>query len=131
KHIRLVGAFNHIHIFLDPNPDAAKSFKERERLFNTPRSTWMDYDRSLISKGGGIYSRSDKTIPITPEVREALGLPADCKELSPDRLIQAILKAPVDLLWNGGIGTYVKSRHESHEDVGDPGNNAVRVNGGE
>ncbi len=127
EHIRLIGAFNHIHIFLDPNPDAAKSFVERKRLFETPRTTWMDYDRKLISKGGGIYNRSDKQIPITPEVRSALGISDET--LTPDLLIQAMLKAPVELLWNGGIGTYVKAETESNENVGDRANDSLRING--
>lgn len=131
RHIRLVAAFNHMHIFLDPNPDAETTYKERERLFNLPRSTWADYDAKLISKGGGIYARSEKTIPITPEVREVLDLPADMTALAPDALVKAILRAPVELLWNGGIGTYIKAKTESHEEVGDRSNNAVRVNGEE
>ena len=131
KHIRLVGAFDHRHVFIDPDPDAAKSFKERDRLFKTPRSSWDDYDRKLISKGGGVWPRSAKSIPVSPQMREALGLDEDVKELSPNDLIKAVLRAPVDLLWNGGIGTYVKGSSETHADVGDRANNAVRVNGGE
>ena len=127
KHIRLVGAFNHMHIFLDPNPDSAKSFKERQRMFNLPRSSWEDYDKKLISKGGGIYSRGLKSIKITPEVAQVLDI--DDKELSPTELIKAILKAPVDLLWNGGIGTYVKSIDETNLEVGDRANDILRVNG--
>ena len=130
-HIRLQGAFNHLHIFLDPEPDAKKSFKERKRLFELPRSSWQDYQPSLISKGGGVYSRSDKTIKITPQVRKMLDLPADTKTLSPNDLIKAMLKAPVDLLWNGGIGTYVKAANETHEQVGDRANNMLRVDGSE
>lgn len=128
-HIRLLGAFNHIHIFLDPNPDAAKSFVERQRLFTTPRTTWMDYDKKLISKGGGIFNRSDKVIALSPEIRKALDIKEE--KLTPDALIQAMLKAPVELLWNGGIGTYVKAEAESHEAVGDRTNNALRINGNE
>ncbi|WP_295569921.1 NAD-glutamate dehydrogenase [uncultured Stenotrophomonas sp.] len=131
RHIRLVAAFDHRHIFLDPNPDAATTFVERERLFTVPRSSWADYDAKLISKGGGIYPRSLKSIEITPQVREALGLDDSVKALSPNDLMSAILKAPVDLLWNGGIGTYVKAASEQHSDVGDRANNALRVNGGE
>ena len=127
KHIRLVAAFNHMHIFLDPNPDSAVSYKERRRMFKLTRSTWMDYDKSLISKGGGVFSRSDKSINLSSEIQAALGI--EEKQLAPDDLIQAILKAPVDLLWNGGIGTYVKSSSESHDQAGDRGNDAVRVNG--
>ncbi|MEV6905592.1 NAD-glutamate dehydrogenase [Amycolatopsis sp. NPDC051071] len=129
EHIRLVAAFNHLHIFLDPNPDAASSFAERRRLFDLPRSSWEDYDRSLISEGGGIYSRAAKTIPISPQVREALGLGEDVTALAPNDLMQAILLAPVELLWNGGIGTYVKAENETHADAGDKANDALRVNG--
>ncbi|ANN19720.1 NAD-glutamate dehydrogenase [Amycolatopsis orientalis] len=129
EHIRLVAAFNHLHIFLDPNPDSATSFAERRRLFDLPRSSWEDYDRSLISEGGGIYSRSAKTIPISPQVREALGLGEDVTKLAPNDLMQAILLAPVELLWNGGIGTYVKAETETHADAGDKANDALRVNG--
>ena len=131
KHIRLVAAFDHRHIFLDPNPDAAQSFAERERMFALPRSSWDDYERSLISQGGGIYPRSAKIIELTPEVKLALSIDTEATELNPNELMNAILKAPVDLLWNGGIGTYVKSSAESHLDCGDRANNALRVNGGE
>ncbi len=129
KHIRLKAAFNHLHIFLDPNPDAATSWQERKRLFDLPRSTWEDYDKKLISRGGGVFSRFDKSIPLSPEVKQWLGVQAD--ELSPQALIRELLKAPVDLLWNGGIGTYVKASDESHNDVGDTANNSLRVNGRE
>lgn len=129
KHIKLVAAFNHMHIFLDPNPDAAKSFVERERMFNLPRSSWMDYDKSLISKGGGIFERSAKSISLTPEVKAVLAIEED--ELTPTDLMRAILKAPVDLLWNGGIGTYVKAIDESNQEVGDRANDALRINGNE
>jgi len=129
KHIRLVAAFDHRHIFLDPNPDAASSWVERQRMFDLPRSSWDDYDRSLISAGGGIYSREQKSIPITAEVRTALGLPADVDEVTPPVLMKAILLAPVDLFWNGGIGTYIKAEIESDADVGDRANDAIRVNG--
>lgn len=129
RHIRLVAAFNHIHIFLDPNPDAAKSFDERKRLFNLPRSTWKDYNASLISQGGGIFERSAKSIPLTAEVKARLDIEEDA--LTPDELIRAILKAPVDLLWNGGIGTYIKSADEGHADVGDKANDNLRINGHE
>jgi glutamate dehydrogenase len=131
EHIRLVAAFDHRHIFLDPEPDAATSFAERRRLFEIPRSSWDDYDRALISPGGGVYPRTLKAIPITPEVRARLGLDGtDLPEtLTPQELMQAILRAPVDLLWNGGIGTYVKSRLETHAEVGDKTNDALRVDG--
>ena len=131
RHIRLVCAFDHRHIFLDPNPDAARSFAERERLFKLPRSSWADYDAKLISTGGGVYARSLKSIEITPQVRDALGLDESVKAMSPLELINAALKAPVDLVWNGGIGTYVKAASETHADVGDRANNGLRVNGGE
>lgn len=128
-HIRLVAAFDHRHIFLDPSPDPARSFAERERLFKLPRSSWADYDPSLLSAGGGIYPRTLKAITLTPQVRAALGLGEEVASLPPNALISAILKAPVDLLWNGGIGTYVKATSESHADVGDRANNPVRING--
>jgi len=129
EHIRLVAAFNHMHIFLDPDPDAASSWAERQRLFNLPRSTWDDYDKTLISPGGGVYSREQKSIPISPQVRTVLELDEGITELPPPALVKAILKAPVDLLWNGGIGTYVKAETESDADVGDRANDLVRVNG--
>ena len=129
KHIKLVAAFNHMHIFIDPNPDTQSSYDERERLFALPRSTWEDYDSSLISAGGGIFSRKDKSIAITEEMKAAFDITAD--SLTPNELISALLKSPVDLIWNGGIGTYVKSVNETHADVGDRANDAVRVNGNE
>ncbi|MEU4802770.1 NAD-glutamate dehydrogenase [Actinosynnema sp. NPDC023587] len=129
EHIRLVAAFDHRHIFIDPDPTAAPSFAERRRLFELPRSSWDDYDRSLISAGGGVWSRAAKSIPVSPQAREALGLPEDVVKLSPQELMKAVLLAPVDLLWNGGIGTYVKAGVESHGEVGDKANDAIRVNG--
>ncbi|MEU7259031.1 NAD-glutamate dehydrogenase [Streptomyces rimosus] len=129
EHIRLVAAFDHRHIFLDPNPDAATSYAERRRLFELPRSSWADYDTSLLSQGGGVHPRTAKSIPINAQVRAALGLEAGVKKMTPADLMRAILQAPVDLLWNGGIGTYVKSSAESHADVGDKSNDAIRVNG--
>ncbi|HJR73465.1 MAG TPA: NAD-glutamate dehydrogenase domain-containing protein [Luteimonas sp.] len=129
KHIRLVAAFDHRHIFLDPNPDAAATFKERQRMFKLPRSSWEDYDKKLISKGGGVYPRSAKSIALSPEIRAALGIEAGVSAMSPTELLSAILKSPVDLLWNGGIGTYVKATSETNADVGDRANNALRVNG--
>ncbi|TKV29697.1 NAD-glutamate dehydrogenase [Arthrobacter sp. NamB2] len=131
EHIRLLAAFDHRHIFLDPNPDAATSFAERRRLFELPRSSWEDYDSSLISKGGGVYPRQAKSIPVSPEVREALGLEADVTKLSPPEMLRAILRAPADLLYNGGIGTYVKATAESNAEVGDRANDSIRVNGNE
>ncbi|CAM2820158.1 NAD-glutamate dehydrogenase [Mycobacterium intermedium] len=128
KHIRLVAAFDHRHVFLDPNPDAASSWEERRRMFELPRSSWDDYNKSLISEGGGVYSRDQKTIPVSPQVRAALGIEDDVKEMAPPNLIRAILKAPVDLLFNGGIGTYIKAESESDADVGDRANDPVRVN---
>ncbi|MBB5869954.1 glutamate dehydrogenase [Allocatelliglobosispora scoriae] len=129
EHIRLVAAFDHRHIFLDPTPDAATSIAERRRMFALSRSSWDDYDKTLISAGGGIFPRTAKSIPISPEVRAALGLGAGVDAMSPPELMKAILLAPVDLLWNGGIGTYVKAAAESHADVGDKANDAIRVNG--
>lgn len=129
EHIKLVAAFNHLHIFLDPNPDPKKSFTERKRMFNLPRSTWMDYDQSLISKGGGIFERSAKSIRISSEIKQVLQIEED--ELAPSDLICAILKAPVDLLWNGGIGTYVKAADETNQDAGDRANDMLRINGGD
>ena len=129
KHIRLVAAFDHRHIFLDPNPDAATSWEERRRLFELPRSSWDDYDRSLISEGGGVFSREHKSIPISPQVRTALQIEDGATELTPPELLRRILKAPVDLLFNGGIGTYIKAETESDADVGDRANDMVRVNG--
>ncbi len=128
-HIRLVAAFDHRHVFLDPDPDPASSFAERQRLFDLPRSSWDDYDRALISPGGGVYPRSAKSIDLTPQVRARLGIADDVKALTPADLIKHILTAPVDLLWNGGIGTYVKSQTETNSDVGDKANDPVRVNG--
>ena len=129
KATRLVAAFDHRDIFLDPNPNAAVSFDERQRLYNLPRSSWQDYNRDLISAGGGVYSRGLKSIEITPEVREVLGLDESVTELAPTELISAILKAPVDLIYNGGIGTYVKASTETNAQVGDKANDALRVNG--
>ncbi|QGK69166.1 NAD-glutamate dehydrogenase [Allosaccharopolyspora coralli] len=129
EHIRLVAAFNHMHVFIDPDPVAASSFAERRRLFDLPRSTWDDYDRSMISEGGGIWPRSLKSIPLNPQIRAALGIDEDVQQLSPPELIKHIMLAPADLLWNGGIGTYVKASTESHADVGDKANDSVRVDG--
>lgn len=132
KHIRLLAAFDHRHIFLDPDPDAAASWEERQRMFDLPRSSWEDYDTSLISEGGGVYSREQKAIPVSPQVREALGIDGSedgVTEMTPPNLIKAILQAPVDLLFNGGIGTYIKAESESDADVGDRANDPVRVNG--
>ncbi|BBZ40597.1 NAD-glutamate dehydrogenase [Mycobacterium conspicuum] len=131
KHIRLIAAFDHRHIFLDPNPDAAATWTERRRMFDLPRSSWDDYDKSLISAGGGVFSREQKAIPVSAQVRAALGIEAaeaDTIEMSPPDLIKAILQAPVDLLFNGGIGTYIKAESESDADVGDRANDPVRVN---
>jgi glutamate dehydrogenase len=129
RHIKLVAAFNHLHIFLDPTPDAEKSFAERQRLFDVARGSWDSYDASLISKGGGVFLRTAKTIPLSPEVQAMLG--TTLTTAAPNDLIRLILKMPVDLLWNGGIGTYVKASTESHEEVGDPSNNGLRINGDE
>jgi glutamate dehydrogenase len=128
KHIRLLAAFDHRHVFLDPDPDPAASWRERQRMFDLPRSSWADYDKSLISEGGGVYSREQKAIPISPQVRDAFGIDGDVTEMAPPNLIKAILQAPVDLLFNGGIGTYIKAETESDADVGDRANDTVRVN---
>ncbi|KDE39181.1 NAD-specific glutamate dehydrogenase, large form [Nitrincola lacisaponensis] len=125
--IKLIAAFNHLHIFFDPDPDPASSFAERQRLFDLPRSGWNDYDKSLISKGGGIFERSAKSIRLTPEMKKWLGVSQ--AQMTPNDLISAILKSQFDLLWNGGIGTYVKASHESHADVGDKANDGLRVDG--
>ncbi|MEY9215374.1 NAD-glutamate dehydrogenase [Thermobifida halotolerans] len=127
EHIRLVAAFDHRHIFLDPDPDPAVSHAERRRLFGLPRSSWADYDTALISEGGGVYSRTAKSVPVTPQVREALGIASGVTSLTPHELIRHVLTAPVDLLWNGGIGTYVKASTETHAAVGDKANDPVRV----
>lgn len=128
-HIKLVGAFNHMHIFIDPDPDAAKSYEERKRLFNLSRSTWLDYNPALISQGGGVFNRSLKSIKLTPEMQRLLN--TDKEALVPNELIRAMLKSPVDLIWNGGIGTFVKSSEETHADVGDRSSENIRVNGDE
>jgi glutamate dehydrogenase len=130
-HIRLVAAFDHRHIFLDPNPVAASSFAERQRMFALPRSSWEDYDKKLISAGGGVFARGAKSIPISREVRQALAIDPAVESMTPQGLMRAILKAPVDLFYNGGIGTYVKASHQSNADVGDRANDAIRVNGNE
>jgi len=127
KNLKLIAAFNHIHIFLDPNPDPAKSFEERKRLFDLPRSAWSDYNPSLLSQGGGVFLRSAKFIELSKEAQKALDFYKD--RVVPNELIQAILKAPVDLFWNGGIGTYVKSKKEDNNSVGDRANDALRING--
>ncbi|MEH0111032.1 NAD-glutamate dehydrogenase [Tersicoccus sp. MR15.9] len=129
EHIRLVAAFDHRHVFLDPNPDPAASFAERRRLFELPRSSWADYDTGLISAGGGVYPRTAKSIPVTDEVRTVLGLPDGVQQLSPPELLKMILAAPVDLLYNGGIGTYIKASTETNASVGDKANDAIRIDG--
>lgn len=125
--IKLVGAFDHEYIFLDPDPEAEQSFQERQRLFALPKSKWSDYDRSLISKGGGVFSRSLKSIPLSPQVKQRLNV--NNEKVTPHELIKMLLSAPVDLLWNGGIGTYVKASSEMNSEVGDRANDAVRING--
>src|SRR5258708_1891684 len=127
EHILLVAAFDHRHIFLDPAPSAAASFAERQRLFALPRSSWGDYDRALISPGGGVWPRTAKSIAVSPQASQVLGLGEGARALAPDQLISAILAAPVDLLWNGGIGTYVKASNQTHADAGDRANDAVRI----
>ena len=131
RHIKLVAAFDHRHVFIDPDPDPERSWEERKRLFELPRSSWANYDESLISAGGGIFPRTMKSIPITDQMRTALGIAASVTALSPAELITACLCAPVDLLWNGGIGTYVKASSESNAEVGDKANDGLRVNGGQ
>jgi glutamate dehydrogenase len=125
KTIQLIAAFDHRHIFIDPDPDPAKSWKERKRLFDLPRSSWDDYDRKLISKGGGVWPRTDKSITLSLEAQKALGIEA--KAVDPTTLVNAILKSSVDLLWFGGIGTYIKASTQSNADVGDPANDALRA----
>ncbi|KIE05971.1 NAD-glutamate dehydrogenase [Candidatus Jidaibacter acanthamoeba] len=127
QNIKLIAAFNHIHIFIDPNPEPEASFKERERLFYLPRSQWSDYNAKLISEGGGIFSRTDKAIKLSSQIKQVLDITEDL--LSPDALIKAILEAPVDLLWNGGIGTYVKATSQTNDKIGDKANDNLRVNG--
>jgi glutamate dehydrogenase len=127
RHLKLVAAFDHRHVFIDPEPDPAASFAERTRLFALPRSSWADYDQALISPGGGVWPRGVKSVPVSPQARAVLGIDAGIVALSPDELISAILAAPVDLFWNGGIGTYVKASSESHAEVGDRSNDAVRI----
>ncbi|WP_405840635.1 NAD-glutamate dehydrogenase [Streptomyces sp. NBC_01518] len=129
EHIRLVAAFDHRHIFLDPTPDAAVSYAERRRMFELPRSSWADYNTDLLSAGGGVFPRTAKAIPVNAHVREALGIEDKVAKMTPADLMKAILKSRVDLLWNGGIGTYVKASTESHADVGDKANDAIRVDG--
>ena len=129
KHIRLQVAFNHMHIFVDPNPDAATSYPERERLFNLPRSSWEDYNKDLISQGGGVFSRAAKSISLSPEMKKMLGTKK--ASMTPNELIKAALMMEFDLLWNGGIGTYIKNSKETDADVGDRANDALRINGSE
>ncbi|NUQ99736.1 MAG: NAD-glutamate dehydrogenase, partial [Streptomyces sp.] len=129
EHIRLVAAFDHRHIFIDPNPDAATSYAERRRIFELPRSSWADYNTELLSAGGGVFPRSAKAIQLNSHIREALGIEGKVSKMTPADLMKAILQAPVDLLWNGGIGTYVKASTESQADVGDKANDPIRVDG--
>ena len=129
KHIRLQVAFNHMHIFVDPNPDATSSYPERERLFNMPRSSWEDYNKDLISAGGGIFSRAAKSIALSPEMKKMLGTKK--ASMTPNELMKASLMMNFDLLWNGGIGTYIKNSKETDADVGDRANDALRINGKE
>jgi glutamate dehydrogenase len=129
EHIRLVAAFDHRHVFVDPTPDAETSYAERRRLFDLPRSSWDDYDRGLISAGGGIWPRAAKSVPISEPMAVALSLPKGVTSMTPAELMKAILAAQVDLLWNGGIGTYVKASSESNAEVGDRANDAIRVTG--
>ncbi|NNE97211.1 MAG: NAD-glutamate dehydrogenase, partial [Acidimicrobiales bacterium] len=125
--IRLIAAFDHRHVFVDPDPDVERAFVERQRLYDLPRSSWDDYDRDLISDGGGVFSRQAKSVEVSDPMRKVLGLPDGVDRLTPDALIQAVLLAPVDLLWNGGIGTYVKASFETDSEIGDRANDNVRV----
>ena len=129
SHVKLIAAFDHRHVFVDPNPDPAVAFAERKRLYDTPRSSWAEYDAALISQGGGVFARTAKSVDVSPQMRAALGIEAE--RLTPTDLIKAVLRAPVDLLWNGGIGTYVKASTEMHSQVGDRATDAVRIDGGE
>lgn len=131
EHIRLVAAFDHRHIFIDPRPDAAVSYAERRRLYELPRSSWADYNKELISAGGGIFPRSAKSVQLNQHIREALGIEAGIAKMTPADLMRTILQSPVDLLWNGGIGTYIKASVESNADVGDKANDSIRVDGGD
>ncbi len=125
EHLKLIAAFDHRHIFLDPDPDPARSFQERLRFFETPRSSWAEYDPGLISEGGGVFRRTAKSIDITPQVQAVLGITDE--RLTPSELIRAVLRAPVDMLWNGGVGTYIKASTETDAQVGDRANDAVRI----
>ncbi len=127
EHIQLVAAFNHLHIFVDPNPDSAKTFVERQRLFNTPRSTWDDFDKTLLSEGGMVFSRAAKSVTLNPQIKALFNIDRD--HVTPTELMKAILGAKVDLIWNGGIGTYVKASSENNADVGDRANDGLRING--
>lgn len=127
KKIKLIAAFNHIHIFIDPDPNTSESFEERKRLFNTPNSTWKDYDSKIMSKGGVVFNKHDKLLNLTPQIKKMLNL--HCDTITPDALIRTLLKTPVDLLWNGGIGTFVKSEHETNDMVFDKLNDNIRING--
>src|SRR5690606_11005576 len=127
KAIKLVAAFDHRDIFIDPDPDPATSWVERKRLFELPRSTWQDYDKAKISRGGGVFPRSAKSNELTPKIKAALDIEADA--MDPAALMQAILKAPAELLYFGGIGTYIKAAHESYAQVGDKANDSIRIDG--
>jgi glutamate dehydrogenase len=129
RHARLIAAFNHLHVFIDPDPDPERAFDERRRLFSLPRSSWMDYDRAAISEGGGVFDRAAKRVQLSPQIRQLLGIGAEA--VSGQELVRAVLRARVDLLWNGGIGTYVKASSERHADVGDSLNDAVRIDANE
>ena len=129
QHIQLLAAFNHLHIFIDPTPDAKTSFIERERLFQLPRSSWIDYDSKLISKGGGVFNRNAKSIPVSKEMRQVFGIKTS--QIEPNELIRVLLKAKIDLLWSAGIGTFVKAQSETNAEVGDRANDAMRINGSE
>ena len=129
KQIKLLGAFNHLHIFIDPDPDPAKSFAERKRMFNLPRSSWSEYNKDLISKGGGVFDRSAKSINLSPQIKKCFGIAKS--QVTPNELMKSLLKAQVELLWFGGIGTYIKASTEVNADAGDRANDAIRINGGD
>ena len=129
RHTKLIAAFNHLHIFIDPNPDPEVSFEERERLYHLPRSSWSDYNPELISAGGGVFDRTARSVEITEPMRKVFAIDQTVTEMTPNELLKTILQAPVDLIYNGGIGTYIKSSEETHDDVGDRANDQIRVNG--
>src|SRR5699024_1281600 len=129
RHTKLVAAFNHLHIFVDPNPERDAAFDECERLYFKPRSTWQDYDPELISSGGGVFDRTARSVKVSEQMHQVFGIDENITELTPNELIKALLEAPVDLIYNGGIGTYIKASDETHDEVGDRANDQIRING--